>query len=108
MKHSYCRFWYVSIKFSTFSLIQIILKIILIYFSLKFNIDNYIYIFPNIETQIAKNMPAMQETQVLYLGWEDHLEEKIATNSCFLAWRISGTVEPGELQFMGLQRVGHN
>ena len=65
MKHSYCRFWYVSIKFSTFSLIKIILKIILIYFfSLKFNIDNYICIFSNTETQIAKNMPAMQETQV--------------------------------------------
>ena len=64
-----------SIKFSTFSLIQIILKIILIYFSLKFNIDNYIYIFPNIETQIAKNMPAMQETQVRSLGQEDSLEK---------------------------------
>ena len=41
------------------------------------------------------------------LGWEDPLEEEMATHSSFLAWRIPWTEEPGELQSMGSQRVGH-
>ena len=40
--------------------------------------------------------------------WEDPLEEEMATHSCILAWRIPWTEEPGRLQLMGLQRVGHN
>ena len=48
----------------------------------------------------------MQETQVLSLGWEDPLEEGMATPSSILAWRIPWTEEPGGLQFTGLQRVG--
>ena len=58
--------------------------------------------------QMKKNLPAMQETQVLSLGWEDLLEEDMATPSSILAWRIPWTEEPGGLQSMGLQRVGHN
>ena len=49
-----------------------------------------------------------QETQVPALGWEDPLEEGMATLSNIHAWRILWTEEPGELQSMGLQRVGHN
>ena len=51
---------------------------------------------------------AMQETQVQSLGWEDPLEKEMATHSSILAWRIPWTEEPGRLQSMGSQRVGHN
>ena len=50
----------------------------------------------------------MQETQVRSLGWKDPLEEGMATCSTVLAWRIPWTEEPGGLQSMGSQRVGHN
>ena len=55
---------------------------------------------------MVKNLPAMQETQVLPLGWEDPLEKGMATQSSILAWRIPE--EPGGLQSMGLQRAGHD
>ena len=58
--------------------------------------------------QIVKNLHAMQETQVQSLGQEDPLEKGMATNSSTLAWRIPWTEEPGELQFMGLQRFRHD
>jgi len=48
------------------------------------------------------------ETQVQSLGQEDPLEEEMATHSSILAWRIPWTEEPGELQSMGVPRVGHN
>ena len=50
----------------------------------------------------------MQETGVQPLGQEDPLEEEMGTHSGILAWRIPWTEEPGRLQSMGLQRVGHN
>ena len=50
----------------------------------------------------------MQETQVQFLGWEDPLKKGMATDSSILAWRIPGAEEPGGLQAMELQRVGHN
>ena len=57
---------------------------------------------------MVKNVTAMQETWVLSLGWEDPLEEEMATNSSILAWRIPWTEEPGGLQSMGSQRVRHD
>ena len=57
---------------------------------------------------MVKNLPAMQETWVPSLGQEDPLEKRMATHSSILAWRIPWTEELGKLQFMGLQRVGHN
>ena len=60
---------------------------------------------------MVKNLPTMQEpqeTQVQSLGQEDPLEEGMATHSSILAWRIPWTEEPGELQSMGSQRVGHD
>ena len=57
---------------------------------------------------MVKNMPALQETQVLSLGWEDPLEKGIATHSSILAWRIPRTEEPDRLQSMRSQRVGHD
>ena len=50
----------------------------------------------------------MQETQVQSLGGKDPLEKEVATHSCILAWRIPWTEEPGGLQSMGSQRVGHS
>ena len=58
--------------------------------------------------QIAKNLPAMQGTQVRSLVWEDPLEKEMATHSSILAREIPWTEEPGGLQSMGLQRVGHD
>ena len=56
-------------------------------------------------TQMIKNLPAMWETQVLSLGWEDPLEKVMATHPSVLAWRIPWTEEAGRLQAMGSQRV---
>ena len=53
-------------------------------------------------------MPAMRETWVQSLGWEDALEKETATHSSILAWRIPWKEEPGGLQSTGLQRVGQN
>ena len=53
-------------------------------------------------------MPTMWETQVQSLGREDLLEKDITTHSSILAWKISWIVEPGRLQSMGSQRVGHD
>ena len=58
--------------------------------------------------QMVKNPPAMQETWIWTLGWEDPLEKEMATHSSIPAWRIPWTEEPGGLQSMGLQRVGHD
>ena len=57
---------------------------------------------------MVKNQPAMQEIQILPLGWEDPLEEGMATYSRILAWRIPRTEEPAGLQSMASQRVRHN
>ena len=58
--------------------------------------------------QSVKHLSAMQETQVQSLGWEDPLEEGMAARSKILAWRIQWTEEPGGLQSMKSQRVGHH
>ena len=57
--------------------------------------------------QMVKCLPTMQETQVQSLGREDPLEKEMATHSSILAWKIPWTEEPGRLQSMGSQRVGH-
>ena len=58
--------------------------------------------------QSVNNLPAVQETQVQFLGWEDPLEKEMATHSGILAWEIPQTEEPGGLQPMGSQRVRYN
>ena len=58
--------------------------------------------------QTVKNLPAVQETSVRFLGQEDPLEEGMATHSNILAWRIPWTEEPGRLQSTGSHRVGHD
>ena len=66
-----------------------------------------IYLFILV-AQSVKNLPAMQETEVQSLGWEDPLEKGMAIHSSILVWRIPWTEEPGGLQSTGSQRVGHN
>ena len=58
--------------------------------------------------QLVKNPPAMQETLVRFLGWEDPLQKEKATHSGVLAWRIPGMGKPGGLPSMGSHRVGHD
>ena len=58
--------------------------------------------------QTVKNLPVGQEIQVRSLGQEDPLEKEMATHASILAWRIPWTEEPGRLQSMGSQNVGHN
>ena len=65
-------------------------------------------VFASLVAQRLKRLPGMQETRVRSLGREDPLEKEMATHSSTLAWRIPGREEPGRLQFMGSQRVGHN
>ena len=57
---------------------------------------------------MAKSLPAMWETQVRSLGWDEALEKEMATQSSVLAWRIPRMEEPGGLWSMGSQRVGHD
>ena len=58
--------------------------------------------------QLVKNLPAMQETQVQSLGWENPMEEEMAAHSNILAWEIPWTEESGGLQPMGSQRIRHS
>ena len=58
--------------------------------------------------QLVKNLPAVQETQVQSLGWEDPLEKGMAIHFSILAWRIPGNGEPGGLPSIGLHTVGHD
>ena len=57
---------------------------------------------------MVMNLPAMQETWIRSMSWEDPLQEGMATHSSILIWRIPWTEESGGLQSIGLQRVGHD
>ena len=73
------------------------------------NTSNHVSITAaSLGAQTVKNLLAVQEMRVRTLDWEDPLEKEMATHSIILAWRIPWTEEPGRLQFMGLQRVGHD
>ena len=78
---------------------------------------SYIFIFVWIQihlgktslvAQMVKHLPAMRETRLRFLGWEDPLEKEMAIHSSTLAWKIPRTEETDKLQSMGLQRVGHD
>ena len=66
------------------------------------------YVRASLVVQMVKRLPAMRETWVQSLGWEDPLEKEMATHSSTLAWKIPWMEEPGRLQSMGSQRVGHD
>ena len=70
--------------------------------------EKYIRIEGPFVAQMVKNVPALQETWVWSPGLEDPLEKGMATPYSILAWRIPWTEEPGRLQPVGLQRVGHD
>ena len=70
--------------------------------------DPFQYSWASLVTQLVKNPPAMRETWVRSLSWEDTLEKGTATHSSILAWRIPWTEESGRLQSMGSQSVGYN
>ena len=57
---------------------------------------------------MVKHLSAMQETWVQSLGWEDPLEKEVAAHSSIFAWNIPGMEQPGSLQCMGWQRIGHD
>ena len=63
---------------------------------------------PSLVAQLVKNLPAVQETWVWSLAWKDPLEKEMATHSSILTWRIPWTEEPGGIQSMRSQRVGHD
>ena len=76
-------------------------------------VQKVIWLFPqscsaSLVAQTVENLPAMWQTWVQSLGQEDALENGMATQSSILAWRIPWTEEPGGLQIMGSQRVGHD
>ena len=75
---------------------------------IKFYIKLIIPFFAFLMAPTVKRLPAMQETQVRFLGQESPLEKEMAIHSSTLAWRIPWTEEPDRLQSMGSQRVGHN
>ena len=68
----------------------------------------YIQTWVSLVAQMVKNLPAMRETWVRSLGWEDALEEGMATHLSILAWRTPWIEEPGRLQSMWSHRVRHN
>ena len=63
------------------------------------------YSWASLIAQLVENRPAMQETQVRFLCWQDPLEKEMATRSSILAWEIPWTEEPGRLQPTGLQEL---
>ena len=66
------------------------------------------HLMASLMAYVVKHMPAIQETWVWSLGWEDPLEKEMTIHSNILAWWILWKEEPGGLQFMGSQRVGHD
>ena len=73
------------------------------------NLKPRAYVFcASLVAQMIKNLPAMQETWVQSLGWEDPLEKGMVTHSSIFAWKIPWTEKSGQLQSTGSQRVGHN
>ena len=66
---------------------------------------DYRDIWASLLAQMVRNLPAMQETWVQSLGWEDPLEKGMATHSDVLVWRIPWTEDPGKLQFVGCKEL---
>ena len=67
------------------------------------NHHNIVTILPSLIAQLVKNLPAVQETWVRFLSWEDPLEKEMAVHSSILTWTTPWTEKPGGLQFMGSQ-----
>ena len=78
---------------------------LLLILSPEFRFESYLK-WASLVAQLVKNLPAVRETWVQSLGWEDPLEKEVATHSSILACKIPWPEKPGGLQSMGLQRVG--
>ena len=87
---------------SAFSKLRVLIVLLVLFLSFD------VYFLTSLVAQTVKRLPAMWETQVRSLGWEDPLEKEKATRSSTLAWNISWMEEPGRLPSMGLQKVGHD
>ena len=74
---------------------------------IKFYAQTFQSLLASMVAQMVNNLPAMQETRVRSLVWEDTLEKEMAAHSSTLAWKIPWMDEPGRLQSMVSQRVGH-
>ena len=70
--------------------------------------SDFVFLYVFLVAQMVKRLPAMQETCVQFLGQEDPLEKEMAAHSSTLAWKIPWMEETGGLQYMELQRAGHN
>ena len=78
------------------------------YFSFFKESDHFSFLVASLVAQMVKRLPTMHETRVRSLGQEDPLEKEMATDSSIHAWKIPWTEEPGGLQSMGSQRIGHD
>jgi len=97
------------LSYSSPTLSFLFLLCLKIYWSIiRIQLATHSYIRAYLVAQMVKNSPAMQETWVQSLGWEDPLEEGMATIPIFLPGESPWTEKPGGLQSMGSQRVGHN
>ena len=76
--------------------------------TILFRLDAPVKIMAILVAQMVKRLPAMRETRVQSLACGDLLEKEMATHSSIFVWKIPWTEEPGRLQSMGLQRVGHD
>ena len=70
--------------------------------------EKYVYVYTSLVAQTVKHLSTMWETRVWALGWEDPLDKEMATHSSTIAWKIPWTEEPGRIQSMGSQKVGHD
>ena len=82
--------------------------IVIIWVMKIFLVQFFCVFWASLVAQRLKHLPGMWETQVQSLGWEDPLQKEMVTHSSILAWKIPWTEEPGRLQSMGSQRVGHD
>ena len=97
------------LSYSSPTLSFLFLLFLKIYWSIiRIQLATRFYIRAYLVAQMVKNSPAMRETWVQSLGWEDPLEEGMATTPIFLPGESPWTEKPGGLQSMGSQRVGHN
>ena len=109
-----CLFWSWKLCCKYFSLCHLFLDLVIyvcsqliLLFAFKL-LTLQEFILASLLAQMVKHLPAMQETWIQSLDREDPLEKDMATYSSTLAWRIPWLEEPGRLQSMGLQRVGHD
>ena len=75
---------------------------------MRSGILSWVSVRVSLVVQMVKRLPAVWETRVRSLGWDEPLEKEMATHSSTVAWKVPWTEEPGMLQSMRLQRVGHN